>query len=196
MAGTGTRRLRLAAAASGLTVVAVLATPSLAGAQSEPTTTAAPSTTSTTVGTTTTTAPVQVPDLDVYAPGDKLTVSGTGCLVNGTPGVVMLAIANATSGDLYGPPVTAKPDGSFTITVTLPLTLPDGLHLALPGCFPVEGGQGLPLDKAQKWFLVQRPGTPSEPEGEIKQETGAAKANAVTKVAAPKAVKSKPKFTG
>src|SRR4051812_48162896 len=160
MAGTTPRRIKLAAVATGVMVAGVLAVPTLASAQGvdEPSTTTTtmdmpmPTTTvalPTTVAPTTSTVPTTPPTTrlprltpvdDVYHPGDNVTVSGTGCLIDGKPGVVIAVWDSQTGASGYFTNyVNAGADGSFSITVTLPANIPAGPAFVLPGCTTSEG---------------------------------------------------------
>jgi hypothetical protein len=196
------RRVKAAAAATGVVVAGVLAMPSLAGAESmdhdmEPTTTVAPTTTTlattttTTIAVTTTTARVpQLTQGGVHAPGDHVTVSGDGCKIDGKPGTVIVALGTETRAGLLPERAAANADGTYSITVTLPADVESGEAALVTGCTD-DLTQSFVLDGVV--FIVQRPG---EPAGKIEQNTGALKNKAAAKLKAPKAVKSTPTFTG
>jgi hypothetical protein len=209
MARSSAHRVKVATAGTGVVVAGVLAMSSLAGAQSvdhdhdmeETTTTVAPTTvapTTTVVATTstvaTTTTTTRVPTVtqvgDVYAPGDHVTLSGSGCLIDGKPGIVIVALATEPKVGLLPETATADAGGSYRITVTLPADAASGLAVLVAGC--TDGvAPDFALDGLA--FVIQRPG---EPVGRSEQNAGALKSRAVAKIISPKAVTASPKFTG
>jgi hypothetical protein len=211
MAGTTPRRIKLAAVATGVMVAGVLAVPTLANAQSvdEPSTTTttmdmpmpttvttvASTTTSTvpSVTTTTRTPPQITPVADVYHPGDSITLKGKGCLTDGKSGTVQAVLATEDGrAGLLPPTVPAAADGSFTLTVTLPDNVSAGAAGLFPGCFPADGSTPFGIDGGIV-FAIEIPGVPAGP---VVPNTGALKKAAAAKLAAPKAVTSKPTYTG
>jgi len=210
MAGTTPRRIKLAAVATGVMVAGVLAVPTLASAQGvdEPSTTATtmdmPTTVTTVASTTTSTVPAstttttRLPQLteveDIYHPGDSVTVSGKGCLIDGKPGYVIAVWESQTGASgFFQNYVVASPTGNFSLTVTLPADIPAGPAFVLPGCTTAEGTGTFALDGGII-FRVEIPGVP--PSGTITTNPSSLRRGALARLAAPKAVAAKPAYTG
>jgi hypothetical protein len=146
------------------------------------------------------------------APGESITLSGTGCLVDGAPGYLTSAIADVAE----VPNVTVLPNssvadeaGKWTLTNRLPSVLPADLYVIAVACTDADGVEETKLDNAIFVLHIDRPQTPgttTEPKVVVEPPTPKAVEKAADKVeqkkvtppkaSKPKAVPAKPKFAG
>jgi hypothetical protein len=178
------RHLSRSFVAVGLTAAAVVGLPSLAGAAA---------------------GPYPYPEKTV-APGEALTLSGTGCLIDGQPGYVAMAIADISpnpTAQVLPVIVSAEKSGAWEITNTIPSAIVGDLYVVAAACGNEEG-KSVELAGATYVLHVNHATTPGTVPGGHVVPTPEAVEKAVGKVdtkkvapkVKPKAVKAKPTFTG
>jgi hypothetical protein len=205
-AGNTPRRAKLAAVATGVVALGVLVTPALAGAEEHghgAPTTAAPTTAAPTTAAPTTAAPTTKPPttaapttkaptppqvVPVHAPGEIISVSGGGCLIDGKPGWIAYGIADNYGHVVGGLGSQAKADGSWSLSVAVPADAQNGEGYLGVGCFDLLSDHSV----LEYPFIIEGGKITGTPGGETRD----AKAAAEAKVAAPKPVKANAKYTG